>query len=342
MSIHYFKNYFKNYFSKLGIDIYFDNYYDIKNIIHQIKKKSFLSILDNLICPISKQILSEPVITSNGSLYEKTEISRWLLFNNNDPLTKMQISNNLIFIRPLKNVIDIITNLIPELKIDLYKSNYDNYYNHFIDKNYNNLTKYKSFDINIISKDLVIFLHFIRYSRFKIFKYVLNNIHNYDNDYFLFLMCLIKNKKKIRFIINKNNNYNNDYISFSFLSGNINVIKEYVKKNVNINNYDINGVKYFSYIFMISNYKTIDKFIKLKYDYDFFTHNMMTCNNYSNIATILYDNKNINIFQFISLILKTKYSFMTIIYFITNIINQKCFGMLFSIIITLFVFINIV
>ena len=62
---------------------------------------------ESLICPISQEIMSDPVITSSGKTYERTSIQGWLdRGERTDPLTREIITTNLIPNIVLKSLID--------------------------------------------------------------------------------------------------------------------------------------------------------------------------------------------------------------------------------------------
>jgi hypothetical protein len=54
-------------------------------------------IPDHFICPISLEIMEDPVICSDGNTYERREITRWLVSHDTSPKTNMILANkNLI------------------------------------------------------------------------------------------------------------------------------------------------------------------------------------------------------------------------------------------------------
>lgn len=44
--------------------------------------QNLTSIPDNFLCPITREIMSEPVVDSCGNTHEKDAIERWLETNN--------------------------------------------------------------------------------------------------------------------------------------------------------------------------------------------------------------------------------------------------------------------
>lgn len=60
------------------------------------KKLKKISIPSHFLCPISFEIMKNPVITKEGITYERDEIQKWLQKNETDPVTRQKIPNELI------------------------------------------------------------------------------------------------------------------------------------------------------------------------------------------------------------------------------------------------------
>ena len=52
--------------------------------------------LDNFIGPVSQHIMVDPVITSNGMTYERSQIEQWFENHNTDPLTGIHLPNKIL------------------------------------------------------------------------------------------------------------------------------------------------------------------------------------------------------------------------------------------------------
>lgn len=79
----------------------------IKNAQTQNKRKINYEV-DKFICPISKQIMTDPVITPEGISYNKSDILLYLEASNidpitNNPLTKEMLVNNFILKSQIKS-----------------------------------------------------------------------------------------------------------------------------------------------------------------------------------------------------------------------------------------------
>jgi len=63
------------------------------NIVTSKNKKT---IPEEFICPLSKNIMTEPVIIADGSVFERREIINWFKNNNTNPLTFNPIDTKII------------------------------------------------------------------------------------------------------------------------------------------------------------------------------------------------------------------------------------------------------
>jgi hypothetical protein len=60
----------------------------------------------HFICPITQEIMQDPVIGLDGNSYERSAIEKWLAKETTSPLTREPMSNILIPNRQLKEAID--------------------------------------------------------------------------------------------------------------------------------------------------------------------------------------------------------------------------------------------
>lgn len=56
-------------------------------------KQRDTKIPEAFICPITQDIMTEPVVASDGHTYERTAIELWLTNNNRSPMTGLQLEN---------------------------------------------------------------------------------------------------------------------------------------------------------------------------------------------------------------------------------------------------------
>jgi U-box domain len=65
------------------------------------------SCSDSLICPISFDIMDDPVVCADGHSYDRVNIERWLAASNRSPKTNLPLAhNNLIPNLALKKAVD--------------------------------------------------------------------------------------------------------------------------------------------------------------------------------------------------------------------------------------------
>jgi hypothetical protein len=64
-----------------------------------------IKIPENFLCPISYELLLDPVVTSSGNTYDRKSIMKWLSFHQTDPLTRENISVQVIPNNLLKKII---------------------------------------------------------------------------------------------------------------------------------------------------------------------------------------------------------------------------------------------
>eukprot|EP01122_Echinamoeba_exundans_P011372 TRINITY_DN4501_c0_g1_i1.p1 TRINITY_DN4501_c0_g1~~TRINITY_DN4501_c0_g1_i1.p1 ORF type:complete len:120 (+),score=23.31 TRINITY_DN4501_c0_g1_i1:374-733(+) len=65
------------------------------------------NIPSEFICPISQEIMMDPVLLTSGNCYDRSSIEQWLRTKNTDPLTNMPLqSKTLIPNRPLRGLIE--------------------------------------------------------------------------------------------------------------------------------------------------------------------------------------------------------------------------------------------
>ena len=72
-------------------------------------------IKSNLECPISQSQLIDPVATTDGHIYERTEIMKWLSSKDTSPQTNNVLSpkdkNDVIPMHALKNILEILNDI---------------------------------------------------------------------------------------------------------------------------------------------------------------------------------------------------------------------------------------
>ncbi len=59
-------------------------------------ENEIIKIKNSFICPISKKMMDNPVITPYGTTYEESAILNWIEKNNNDYITKKPLNKNML------------------------------------------------------------------------------------------------------------------------------------------------------------------------------------------------------------------------------------------------------
>lgn len=78
--------------------------------------KNILGGIDSFLCPITRDIMEDPVIAKDGHTYEKEAIEMWFNNNSRSPKTNQQISTELIPNYALKSAIGAMSELREALK----------------------------------------------------------------------------------------------------------------------------------------------------------------------------------------------------------------------------------
>jgi len=82
----------------------------IENENMQIDDIDYTDAPSDMLCPITCEIMKDPVICSDGNTYERKAIERWLLTNNKSPSTNLPLVNK-----------TLIPNVFAKRVIDAYK-----------------------------------------------------------------------------------------------------------------------------------------------------------------------------------------------------------------------------
>ena len=172
----------------------------------------------NLItCPISYQIFSDPVVCTDGVIYEREVIETWLKNHTTSPWTKEQlVSNILIPLKPLKQYIETYLVLNPKDQEDRFVPKLKQIENKII-ADINSIGSFNQNEIEIFLKQLTLVLDndiltriFTNYS---IVKYILEtlpylNIYNTNNSHLIHFICYYSSAKIIQLIYDDKYDFN--------------------------------------------------------------------------------------------------------------------------------------
>jgi hypothetical protein len=93
-----------------------DNHDDISNSEkNKIQLKDEDNIPEIYLCPISLQLMTDPVINPYGITYNRDSIEKWLKKSDKDPVTKKKLTKNMLF--PNYALKSLIEEYIKENKI---------------------------------------------------------------------------------------------------------------------------------------------------------------------------------------------------------------------------------
>mmetsp|Transcript_51397 Transcript_51397/g.116557 ORF Transcript_51397/g.116557 Transcript_51397/m.116557 type:complete len:308 (+) Transcript_51397:72-995(+) len=71
----------------------------------------------SFMCPISKEIMNDPVATVDGQVYERAAIEYWLRFHGRSPMTNVRLANRSVVPQPpLKRAIDEYCGMMPAME----------------------------------------------------------------------------------------------------------------------------------------------------------------------------------------------------------------------------------
>ena len=163
--------------------------------------------ITHLICPISHQIFLNPVVASDGHIYELTEISLWQSTHETSPITREIINNIFYTSRRTKDEVDNYLQLYPEELNNQYKMSNNNLEieNHIKNGNYKKLLLYDNFDHKFINEEV------IKKCPSYILKYIIDkciNLEASDNNGRspIHYICRNSTPEIIKYIIDKNVN----------------------------------------------------------------------------------------------------------------------------------------
>lgn len=193
----------------------------------------------NLKCPITEKFFKQPVMASDGQIYEYEVILEWYNVNKKSPITNKNITDQFY---PVFEIQDTIRNMIISKEINTVDQYQPSNKIDFMEA----IKKFNIFDINNILLNITPFTYYNLL--FENTQYLIEFIkHNNEN----LIMTLIKQLEFLQILQHKNNN-NEDLLFYITLyaENNIvqNVIKYYIDNNYNIhysnkhNNYIIHNI----------------------------------------------------------------------------------------------------
>ena len=142
--------------------------------------QSIISIED-ITCPITREIFCDPCIASDGNTYEREYITKWLEKNNTSPLTREPMDSKIYSNNLIKRMVDEYLEMYSDEKNNQYKPGVTYMLNRSIIKksieenNFDNLIKFTDYDI----KDMYnynIFLKLVQHCKNEnVLKHIIDN-----------------------------------------------------------------------------------------------------------------------------------------------------------------------
>ena len=142
-------------------------------------------VKDVIYCPITLQIMCEPVVASDGRIYEKTVIEELLQrkeSNNKSPITGKFLTKTLIPAYTSISLRDEMVQKYPHLKDDIYKPTKSHLKYKYeirqiiINKHFTELLQYSNFSLKLFNDKEICDL--LDYCKNKIIKHIIDNCDN--------------------------------------------------------------------------------------------------------------------------------------------------------------------
>lgn len=152
--------------------------------LHQWLKQS-------IICPITKMVIKDPVLATDGIIYERQAIEKWFVQSKNSPSTGLPIETDLVHPYFFKNLVEKFLEYKPKIKIEQYQIQKLNHCDNleairkiFKNNAYKQLLNYHHFSLKFLGALNNEFIRFLRTTSIDIFQYVVENIHNLEVELF--------------------------------------------------------------------------------------------------------------------------------------------------------------
>lgn len=66
---------------------------EVWHAIQSILDPYEIKVDEDLVCPITLQLLKDPVLTADGQMYDRKAIAHWLITHNTSPRTNLPLEN---------------------------------------------------------------------------------------------------------------------------------------------------------------------------------------------------------------------------------------------------------
>lgn len=175
-----------------------------------------IDTMDNLCCPITLEIYLDPVVASDGHVYEREAIKQHMRLNKMSPVTRQVLSNELYPCYKIKSQVSAYLDANPDKRSEQYtlskkfEDNESSIINAIIKENYDLLLNYVDYNLRIL---LVIITNinemerenFFDKSNDNVLKYIIDNsidLLNQEN-YFSHCLCQYASLDIIKYAMSK-------------------------------------------------------------------------------------------------------------------------------------------
>ncbi len=221
--------------------------------------------LEHYVCPLTKLIFAEPVVATDGYIYEEMAIKEWLKGNKTSPTTGENMTTKLVKVHTFKSLVDKFMEEHPELyeRKFLVKKPYYLFKNEFINelesKNFGNLKDY----INIMINDYIEIEE--EDDEDNDISYESSSIFSDDSvEYCTIITFLAKhctNYDAIKHVLDNSLDYDMEdedgYRPIHMVSkySTAKIIKHLIEKDIDIESCDANGMRPMHYICQFQNFR---------------------------------------------------------------------------------------
>lgn len=188
------------------------------------------------ICPLTQKLILDPIIASDGYVYERQAFINYIKYNSVSPITKIQLDKNIIVDY---KIIEIINNNTHIGINTIYKNDHNNnkeYVKYIIrEYEYNKLYYFKNFNLYILLNDDLFRILLTNCRDDNIIKYVIDNIYDMEST----------------------DVYKNNITHYVATLGNSEIVKYIVDKKINLELPNMYGSRFIHFILRYLDFETL-------------------------------------------------------------------------------------
>lgn len=184
----------------------------------------------SIMCPITKQIFSNPVVADDGNVYEKDAILDWLNINSVSPITRQKMSINVTQVNIFRTMIENFLLNNPQLKENQYtplnefKRHKSKVYEFIKENKFDELLNYHYYDYDDLRSDEIVvnwhngktnisYLHYIfKFCKDEnILKYVIDSLTKHKKLLFQYMCTYLSEPLIIQYLSKFEFSFTTDY-----------------------------------------------------------------------------------------------------------------------------------